>query len=150
MSLRETLLNDANRPHLVQDCVTLVRDEVAAKSGLGGAAIKGILAVVTRLQPNFVSDAIEALLSDFTDQLEPFYASFGDAPAGPFPAHLVSHSEAVADALLEITDRKAANADPRLQKAYQKLRPTGVKHVRAAVPGIGIVLEKYLPSRGTP
>ncbi|MED5465626.1 MAG: hypothetical protein VX699_13335 [Myxococcota bacterium] len=147
MSLRQTLLNDTNRPQLIQDCVTLVHDEVAAKPGLGGVAIKGGLAVVTRLQPNFVSNAIETLLSDFTEQLEPFYASFRESPTVPFSTHLLNHSEAVAHALLEITDRKAANADARLKKAYHKLRPTGVKHVRAAVPGIGRILEKYLPPR---
>ena len=50
----------------------------------------------------------------------------------------------VADALLAISDERAARAKNQgLKKAYEKLRPTGKKHVEAAVPRVGRLIAKY-------
>jgi hypothetical protein len=43
----------------------------------------------------------------------------------------------------------AAAKNPTLKKAYEKLRPTGKKHVEAAVPRIGRLISKYASAAPT-
>ena len=55
-----------------------------------------------------------------------------------------SRAPEVADALLAISDERAQRAkNQSLRKAYEKLRPTGKKHVEAAVPRVGRLVAKY-------
>ena len=50
----------------------------------------------------------------------------------------------VADALLAISDERAARAKNQgAKKAYEKLRPSGKKHVETAVPRLGRLIAKY-------
>ena len=50
----------------------------------------------------------------------------------------------IADALLTISDERAARStNGTLKKTYEKLRPTGKKHVEAAVPRVGRLIAKY-------
>ncbi|MEL6548399.1 MAG: hypothetical protein AAFQ82_27495 [Myxococcota bacterium] len=52
----------------------------------------------------------------------------------------------MANALLGVTDERAARADNQtLKKAYKKLRPKAVGHVESAVPGIARIIEKHAP-----
>jgi hypothetical protein len=53
----------------------------------------------------------------------------------------------VADALLAITDRRAENAQRQVIKSmYEKLRPTAKKHVEAAAPRLGDLVDKHAPA----
>jgi hypothetical protein len=50
----------------------------------------------------------------------------------------------VAEALLSITDARAQRAkNQAIKGAYEKLRGSAKKHVEAAVPRIGRLVEKY-------
>jgi hypothetical protein len=147
-TLNEILLAGGKRARVTDDCVQLIDDEVRSKTGLGGVAVKGAYAVVKKLSPNIIRDAVDKLLDDFVSRLEPFYADFranGGGSQSGFSDFLVQRKHAVADALLGVTDRRIQNAKNRtIGKAYEKLRPTGEKHVQAAVPGVGRVVERYL------
>lgn len=144
--LQDILLDPAKRGQVIQDCVQLVDNEVSNKGGLGGMAVKGAYMVVKKVKPGIVNELVDKLLNEFVAQLEPFYGDFTAQSAGKaLPAYLQDRATDVASALLNITDARAAKADNRtLKGAYDKLRPTGVKHVEAAVPGIGRVLAKYV------
>jgi hypothetical protein len=142
-TLSEVLLVPGNRKVVVGDCVKLIEEEVDSKGGLTGLAVKGAFALVKAVKPGFVAEAVDHMLDDFVARLEPFHAaaqSRGE-PTGP---SLNARPSEVADALLSISDERAARAkNPTLKKAYEKLRPTGKKHVEAAVPRIGRLIGKY-------
>ena len=141
-SLQDILLADDTRPRVVEDCVALVDHEVAAKSGLSGMAIKGAYALVKKIKPSIIQEAVNHLLNDFVQDLSPFYDSFEQ---GSFVSHLEAQRPDVASALLGVTDRRIENAKNKtIKKAYQKLRPTGQTHVAAAVPGLAEVVQKYI------
>lgn len=112
------------------------------KGGLSGLAIKGAFAIVKAVKPGFLVEAVDHLLDDFADRLDPFYQS---QPAGRLlPSHFSEHSSAIAEALLGITDERAKRAQNQtVKKAYEKLRPTAKKHVEEAVPGIARLIEKH-------
>jgi len=145
MSLQVALLKKSNRDLVVADCEILVRSEVANKSGLGGIAVKGAFGLINRIRPTFVREAVNELLNDFIQELEPFYSQYQQSPQSSFGQYLNERSKTVASALLQAADHRVDQADqPGVQKAYKKLRPTGEKHVESAVPGIAAIVEKYL------
>ena len=142
-TLKEILTVPGNRPKVVADCVTLIQEEVDSKGGLSGLAIKAAYAVVKALKPGFISEAVDHMLDDFATRLEPFWAD-AQAKNEPVGAVMNARAGAVADALLAISDERAARAKNQgAKKAYEKLRPTGKKHVEAAVPRISRLLAKH-------
>ena len=148
-TLSEILLVPGNRPKVVADCVRLIEEEVDSKGGLTGLAVKGAFALVKAVKPGFVLEACDSMLDDFVRRLEPFHAAAQarNEPTGP---GMNSRAPEVAEALLAISDERAARAkNPTLKKAYEKLRPTGKKHVEAAVPRIGRLISKYASAAPT-
>ena len=143
-TLTEILLQPARRPQLIGDCVQLVDDEVASKSGLTGLAVKAAYAIVKRLKPGIIREAVDSLLDEFVSRLDPFYANCLKDGAN-IEAFFASRTETIANALLGVTDVKAARAKNKtIKSAYEKLRPTGVKHTAAAVPGIARLIRKHV------
>ncbi|MEE2787029.1 MAG: hypothetical protein VX589_06790 [Myxococcota bacterium] len=143
-TLTEILLNDETRPVLINDCVNLINEEVASKSGLGGLAIKTAFKTVKAIKPGIIPDAVKYLLDDFVDKLEPVYAAYTASGSGNIKTYVVQTSDVVADNLLAITDERAEQSRHKgLVKAYKKLRPQGKKQVIAAMPRIGEMLAKH-------
>jgi hypothetical protein len=142
-TLTEILLVPGTRPKVIADCVRLIEEEVDSKGGLSGLAIKGAFMVVKAVKPGFISESVDHMLDDFVRRLEPFHteAQQKNEPIGPF---LNGRASIVADALLAISDERAARAkNQTVKKAYEKLRPTGKKNVEAAIPRLGRLLAKY-------
>jgi len=142
-TLTDILLVPGNRPKVIADCVQLINEEVDSKGGLTGFAVKASYAIVKAVKPGFVTEAVDHMLEDFVKRLEPFWADAQakNEPVGPL---LSARAPQVADALLAISDERAARAqNANLKKAYEKLRPTGKKHVEQAVPRVGRLIQKY-------
>lgn len=143
--LADFLLTAKNRPKVVADCERLVDFEVAQKGGLSGLAVKGAYAVVKRLKPGIVGIVVDKLLDDFVNQLEPFFNDFLTQKNQDLGEVWGPKAEAIALSLLRITDQRAAQSGhPALIAAYNKLRPSGVKHTAAAVPGLGRLIQKFI------
>jgi uncharacterized protein DUF6918 len=142
-TLTDILLVPGTRPKVITDCVQLINEEVDSKGGLTGLAVKGAYALVKAVKPGFVTEAVDHMLDDFVKRLEPFWAD-AQAKNEPVGALLSARAPQVADALLAISDERAAKStNPSLKKAYEKLRPTGKKHVEQAVPRVGRLVGKY-------
>lgn len=142
-TLTDILLVPGNRPKVVADCVQVINEEVDSKGGLTGLAVKGAYHVVKAIKPGFINEAVDHMLDDFVKRLEPFYAEAQakNEPVGPL---LNTRAPQVADALLAISDERASRStNQTLKKAYEKLRPTGKKHVEQAVPRVGRLIQKY-------
>ena len=143
-TLLEHLSAPARRSRVIEDCVCLIEDEVKRKGGLGGMAIKAAYATVKTVKPGFIAEAVDHLLDEFARRLEPFFQSHKQAAGRSLPDHFIGESAAIADALLGITDGKAARSQNAIvKKSYEKLRPSAKKHVEEAMPGIGRLVEKH-------
>ena len=141
------LLTDATRRRaVIDDCVQLVDNEVKSKGGLGGIAIKGAYAVVKAVKPSIIREAVESLLEEFVSRMAPFYTQFrAQTAVKVLVDYLSSRAAEVASALLQVTDTRVQKVDNRtIKAAYDKLRPTGAKHVESAVPGIAQLLMKHV------
>jgi hypothetical protein len=153
-TLNDILANPATRSQVVTDCEKLIEEEVGSK-GLMGIPIKAAYSIVKAVKPGFVPEVIDNLLEDFASKLDPLYQQ-SKARNEPVTAHFNSRTGEVAEALLSITDARAQRAkNQTLKSAYEKLRPSGKKHVEAAVPRISKLIDKFdrltpAASAGTP
>ncbi len=143
MSLSQVLNDQAKKPAIVDDCCELIDSEVADKGGISGLAIKAGYKVVKGVKPGFVKQVVSDLLPEFGEALDPIFEE-AKTDSKPVADFFVSNSARVADALLAITDAKAAKSKSGLVKGtYEKLRSTAKKNVEAAVPRLGKMIEKH-------
>jgi hypothetical protein len=142
-SLSEQLGGADKRPQVIDDSCRVLDQEVADKSGISGLAIKASYKVVQGVAPGFIRQVVDHLLDDFTKALDPLYQEALDRGESP-GAYLEKNRSKVADALLAITDSRARNAQRAIIKStYDKLRPTAQRHVEAAAPRLGQLLDKH-------
>lgn len=140
-SLPQILTAKDRRPAVVQSLVTVVDAEVAAKSGIGGRVIKTGYAAVTRLADGFVGKAVNAMLPDFAEALDPFWQ---ECAGQPFAEILVAHQSEAAEALLAVTDARVGAADNAvLRRIYTTLRGRARENVTAALPRVGAAIESH-------
>jgi hypothetical protein len=147
-SLREQLGGPEKRPKVIEDACQVLDQEVSDKGGITGIAIKGAYKLLQGIKPGFVKEIVNALLDDFLDALDPLYqeAAQKKRPAGAF---IRENSGRTADALLQVTDRKAQEAQRQMIKsAYEKLRGMAKKQVEAACPRLGGLVDRHAAPTG--
>jgi hypothetical protein len=142
-TLREMLGGPEKRNQVIDDSMRVLDAEVDDKSGLGGIAIKTAFKLVKGVSPNFIREVVDHLLNDFLDALDPLYQESVSKNVPP-RKFLETNPGRVADALLGITDARAARAKNQVVKGmYEKLRGQAKKHVEAAVPRLGGLFERH-------
>lgn len=137
-SLSEILTTPEKAPAAVTTLSGVVQDEVQSKSGIGGMALKAGFAAATKIRPDLVPHAVERMLPDFAEKLDPYWQGRG---AQPFGEHLRAHEAQATDALLAVTDERVEHARPAIGKIYSGLRPKAAAHVRDALPRLGAAIE---------
>ena len=143
-TLAEILLTPDTQPKVIADCYALIEQEVAEKSGVSGTAVKLAYKTVSTLLPGHVRHMVESMLPQMVDQLEPYWADFGISGGSEFGDYLAKRGEEVSQALLSVTDaRAAASGRPAVSKAYGTVRGGAGKHVKAALPHVGDLVMKY-------
>ena len=144
MNLNDVLNDEAKRASIIEDVCRLVDSEVGKQRGISGVAVKAGYKLVQGVKPGFVRNVVEHLMPDFAAALEPICeqaASQGQTVGDYFS----SHTQEVAEALLEVTDGRAQGSQHGSVKgAYVKLRGSARKNVEGAIPGLGRVIDKYV------
>ncbi len=140
-TLKDIITTPETRPVVVEECVELVEAEVGAK----GLFIRGAYKTVKKIKPGFVKGAIDGLLDDWLEKMEPFYGDWRQAGSGGYSDYLKTRKTEVADELLKVTDERARTSKHKTAaKMYKKLRPSALKNVESAVPGLGKLIEVHL------
>ncbi len=144
-ALSETLLDSTRKPAFVADAHSVLDAEVADKKGASGLAVKGGYAAVKKVSPTIVDDALDSLLPQFLDKLQPFWQDYqAGGGTGTFADALVARSDEAAEALLSVTDARIARSSrPALQKVYNSMRGSAKKHVVEALPRVGDLVAKH-------
>lgn len=143
-TLQEILLTPETQPKVTDDCFRLLEQELSDKSGVSGTAVKLAYKTVNAFMPGHVYHMVGKMLPDMVVQLEPFWADFRTSGGSEFGDYLAKRGDEVAEALLTVTDTRAANSGrPTVIKAYRSVRGSGVKHVQAALPRVGDLVMKY-------
>jgi hypothetical protein len=148
MTVQEALLAPDSRRQVLAECEVLVDREVAALSGVTGAAIRLAYKTVRTFDAGHIPAMIESILPSVADELAPYWVSFAAGVtdgAGDFSGYLAAREDEVAEALLSITDsRQRASSRATIVKAYNTVRGSAVKHVKAALPALGTLVQKHM------
>ena len=143
-TLPEILLAPGTQPHVTADCMQLIEQEVSAKSGVSGTAVKLAYKAASTLKPGYLQSTVDSLIPDMADKLQPYWAEFAASGASGFGDYLVKRSDEVSESLLSVTDRRAEVCErPIILKAYRTVRGSAARHVAAALPNLGSLVQKY-------
>lgn len=142
MGLADAFADTTKKAAIIKDCCTLIDEEVGAKGGLSGLAVKAGYAAVKGIKPGFIAEVVDKLLPEFATAIDPVWV---DAKKEPNPVSSFTNQKSrVADALLAVTDAKSKNAKSALVRGtYEKLRGSAKKNVEEAVPRLGALLAKH-------
>ncbi len=143
-TLPDILLVDGAQQRIAADCRALVEQELAAKSGVSAGALKVAYKAVTTVAPGWYQSVVEHMVPGLLERLQPFWADFQAAGGGQFGDYLAKRGPEVSEALLGMTD-DMANQSQRaaIVKAYRAVRGGAGKHIEAALPAVGALVESY-------
>jgi hypothetical protein len=143
-TLDQILLAPDVRPDVIADCLTLIEQEVAAKSGISGAAVKLAYKTAKTFAKGYLQSTVENIGPDLIASLEPYWADFNTSGAAGFGDYLVKRGDEVAEAMLAVTDARAKMSERAvIIKAYGTVRGGAAKNIVAALPNVGALAEKY-------
>jgi hypothetical protein len=143
-TLHEILLTPDTKPQVTADCMTLIQQEVSAKSGISGATVKLAYKTVNAFASGYVQSMVETLLPDMIVKLEPYWADFNASGGSEFGDYLAKRGDEVSEALLSVTDARAEKSSrATVIKAYRSVRGSAAKHVAAALPDVGALVQRY-------
>jgi len=143
-TLQQILLAPDTQPKVITDCYMLIEQEISDKSGVSGAAVKLGYKTVSSFAPGYYHSTVEDMFPQIVDKLEPYWADFSTSGGSEFGDYLVKRGEEVSQALLSVTDAMAAISQrPTIIKAYRAVRGSAARHVEAALPRVGDLVQKY-------
>ena len=143
-TLHDILLAPDTRPAVVADCLKLIEQEVASKSGVSGAGVKLAYKTAKSFASGYLQSTVESLLPDLVAQLEPYWADYAASGASGFGDYLAKRGDEVSEALLSVSDERAQRSSRAvIIKAYRAVRGSAAKHVTAALPAVGALVQKY-------
>jgi hypothetical protein len=143
-TLGQALLAPDTRPKVIAGCQMLIEQQVSDMSGISGTAVKLAYKTVNTFLPGHIHHMVENLLPEMVDQLEPYWADFNACGGSEFGDYLAKRGEEVSEALLSVTDARAAASErPTIIKAYGAVRGSAARHVAAALPHVGALVQKY-------
>jgi len=142
-SLIDIAKDPEKRRAIVEDAAKLLDAEVGDKRGFSGKAVKLAFRAVKGVSPGMIPMSIDALLDDFCAQIQPFWEGSQTAGKGT-RSYFHANSDAIAQALLHITDARAQRSSQRvLKSAYSKLRNQAVKHITESMPRLADLVERH-------
>ena len=143
-TLHDILRTNGAKQQITVDCMALVEQELDAKSGVSAAALKIAYKAVTAFAPGYYQSTVEKLVPRMLDRLQPFWSDFQAGGGGRFGDYLVNRGGEVSEALLTVTDGMARGSSRGVVvKAYNAVREGAGKHIEAALPSLGGLVEKY-------
>jgi len=143
-TLQEMLLAPDVEPHVYTDVLALVDSELKSKSGMSGTAVKVAFKAITSFAPGYYQETVQSMIPGMTYELEPYWADFQASGSADFGDYLAKRGDEVSASLLAVTDDMAHRSGrATVVKAYNAVRGGAGKHIEAALPNLGAMIQKY-------
>ena len=92
-----------------------------------------------------IHKALERILPDVLDALDPRWQDFAESGKDDFGAFLEPHQEEVSDEIMNIADKHVEKVNSAaLRKPYNSLRGKATKILSPEVPAFGRVVQKHM------
>lgn len=141
MGLNDTLQDQTTKANIAADCAKLMDEQVAAKTGFSGMALKTAYKVVKGVGQGYIPAAIGRLLPEAFKALDPMWQE--GLQTGDPVGYLTQNSARAADTLLSVTDNRISRADGIVRSSYNKLRKSVHGDVEAAMPGFAQIIHNH-------
>ena len=142
-TLVETLRDPEKLGAVCRDGAVLIDAQMKAKRGVRATALKAGYKTVKSIKPGVIEEVLHMLLPEFAPAVDPFYAQARES--GNVRRFFQQNADAIADAMLGVTDARAARAKNRVMKrVYNSLRGQAKKHTSEAVPELAPLIEKHV------
>ncbi|MDY5840139.1 MAG: hypothetical protein SPJ78_05405 [Corynebacterium camporealensis] len=107
----------------------------SAPSGPAGWTVKS----------DVVAEAVNALLPDVLNEMEPHWQEFDSSRSDDFGAFLSTRSKDVTDSILNVADRKTDEVNNNtLTKTYKSMRSKAAKILEPKVPELANILQRHM------
>lgn len=146
-TLAERLLAPQRRDVVVEQAVQLIETHVHSRGGLRGISLKTGLAMLKSAKPGILPRAVQRLLPEFLDALEPLHAQFRASTERDFRRFLQRRRDDVVLALLAVADARANQASAGIQRNYGRMRGIAESEVAAVVPALAGLIGNHLDDR---
>ena len=144
-ALHDILLDDTRRAAFVADALDVVDAEVAGKKGAAGLAVKGGYAAVRKVKPTIVRSAVETLIPQFAERLDPYWADYRAGQGDTFAACLTGpwrRGRGDPARRYRRATRAVEQTKPS-RRSTRRMRPSAKRHVIDALPRVGDLVERY-------
>lgn len=142
MGLTDQIKNRNAQASITADCAKLIDEQVAAKNGIGGLALKATYGVVKGIGADYVSGAIDRVLPEVLNALDPIWNE--GIQAGNPVEYLANNRSRTADMVLSVTDaRIEKTSNGVVRGAYNKLRKSVKNDVEEAVPDLAKIIGQH-------
>ncbi len=139
MALSEKIHNPSG---VAADCAKLMDEQVSAKKGISGMAMKATYGVVKGIGADYIPSALTKIMPETLAALDPMWAE--GLEKGDPVAHLTEQSDRTADTILSVTDaRIERSSNGIITGAYGKFRKSVKNDIAAAVPGLAQILGEH-------
>lgn len=144
-AMKNTLLGP-QRPAVVAALSDLAVSTIDSTGGITGMALKGLLKAAQSARDDVVPTAIDAVLPDLANALEPYWDTYSaGVAASSFGAYLTENREAVAGELARIADGFVEDRElGGLTKLYTSARNKGISVLEQHLGALGDVLEGFM------
>jgi len=143
MGLSDTLQDQSVKDAVVADCVRLIDEQVAAKKGLSGMALKTAYRVVKGIGADYLPGAIARVLPQVMTAIDPLWQE-GQQTGDPV-AYFNQHRSQVADRVLSVTDARVENSSNTIvRSSYNQLRKSIKGDVELAIPGVAEIIQRHM------
>jgi hypothetical protein len=144
-SLASILLSPEHKEEFVSDSLQLIEAHVAQRRGLKGITMRTGLAMLRSARPGLLRQAIEQLLPELIQALQPLYFECSQAGKTGFGTHLRQCEDRATQLLLATADRRAAASASAVVRAnYKRFRGMAEEEVRLAMPAMAQLIDKYV------
>jgi hypothetical protein len=143
-SLVEILLAAAPRERLDAEFVDMIRDFIRHRGGLKGMAYRTGFAMLEKARPGIVERAVQKLMPQFIEALQPLYEDFLKSRGGSFAAFLETRADKAAWALIAVADGRMEGASENARKYYDRFRSGAEHEVEQMMPALGALIDRHL------
>ncbi|MGB7412565.1 MAG: hypothetical protein WA902_00015 [Thermosynechococcaceae cyanobacterium] len=142
MGLHHSLQSQEAKEKIAADCAQLMDEQVAAKKGISGLAIKTAYRALKGLGPGYIQRALQNILPQALEAVDPMWTE--GVQAGDPVNHLSQNRIQTAEVLLSVTDYKISNAKNKVVIAtYKQVRKSVKGDVEEAVPGLAQIISQH-------
>ena len=142
--LAETLIDNEKRKNVIADLARMADAYIHSLKGISSVFIKTGYTAVVKTRKDALPHYLDLYIDDFVEAVEPWHCEYRSNPQPPLKTLFEKNNTAIANALLNVTDKKIhTTTNPTITKIYKTFRPQAQKHINDVIPRLADIIDKH-------